>query len=90
VILGTYGRLERYERVDFREARSRTGQRLADPVNINQQLLERIPDEELKRMVQTEASRIESVKDPGSDVDLLDWLRQCRRAGLYEQGKAIY
>jgi hypothetical protein len=23
-------------------------------------------------------------------VDLLDWLRQCRRAGLYEQGKAIY
>jgi hypothetical protein len=27
---------------------------------------------------------------PGSDVDLLDWLRQCRRAGLYEQGKAIF
>jgi hypothetical protein len=27
---------------------------------------------------------------PGNDVDLLDWLRQCRRAGLYEQGKAIY
>jgi hypothetical protein len=23
-------------------------------------------------------------------VDLLAWLRQCRRAGLYEQGKAIY
>ena len=27
---------------------------------------------------------------PGSDIDLLDWLRQCRRAGLYEQGRAIY
>ncbi len=27
---------------------------------------------------------------PGSDVDLLDWLRHCRRAGLYEQGRAIY
>jgi 16S rRNA G966 N2-methylase RsmD len=27
---------------------------------------------------------------PGSDVDMLDWLRQCRRAGLYEQGRAIY
>jgi hypothetical protein len=25
-----------------------------------------------------------------SDVDLLDWPRQCRRAGLHEQGKAIY
>ncbi len=34
----------------------------------------------------------EPVRDndrPGSDSDLLDWLRQCRRAGLYEQGKAI-
>ena len=27
---------------------------------------------------------------PGSDVNLLDWLRQCRRAGLYELGKAMY
>jgi hypothetical protein len=27
---------------------------------------------------------------PSNDVDLLDWLRQCRRAGLYEQGKAIF
>jgi 16S rRNA G966 N2-methylase RsmD len=27
---------------------------------------------------------------PGTDVDLLDWLRQCRRAGLYDQGKIIY
>ena len=23
-------------------------------------------------------------------MDLLDWLRQCRRTGLYEQGRAIY
>ena len=27
---------------------------------------------------------------PSSDVDLLEWLRQCRRAGRYEQGRAIY
>ena len=27
---------------------------------------------------------------PRQRPDLLDWLRQCRRAGLYEQGKAIY
>jgi hypothetical protein len=32
-------------------------------VNINHHLLERIPDHELKRLVQTEASRTESVKD---------------------------
>ena len=27
---------------------------------------------------------------PGGHLDLLDWLRQCRRAGKYEQGRAIY
>lgn len=63
VVLGTYERLERYERVDFREARSPGGKRLGDPVNVNHNLLERINDEELKGLVQTEASRTESVKD---------------------------
>ncbi len=30
-------------------------------------------------------------KNPSDIIgDLLDWLRQCRRTGLYEQGKAIY
>jgi hypothetical protein len=63
VILGTGERLERYEKVDFREARSPSGQRLGEPVNVNHNLLDRINDEELKRLVQTEASRTESVKD---------------------------
>jgi len=63
VVLGTYDRLDRYERVDFREARSPTGQKLGDPVNVNHSLLDRINDDELKRLVQTEASRTESVKD---------------------------
>jgi len=63
VVLGTYDRLERYERVGFREARSPSGQGLGDPINVNHHLLERIPDEELKGLVQTEASRTESVKD---------------------------
>ena len=39
------------------------GQRLADAINVNLSLLDRIKDEELKRLVQTEASRTESVKD---------------------------
>ena len=63
VVLGTCERLDRYERVDFREARSTNGQRLGQPLNVNHHLLERIPDAELKRLVQTEASRTESVKD---------------------------
>jgi hypothetical protein len=63
VVLGTYERLERFEKVAFREARSPSGQRLGDPVNVNHSLLDRINDDELKRLVQTEASRTESVKD---------------------------
>jgi hypothetical protein len=63
VVLGTYDRLERYERVDFREARSPSGQCLGEVVNVNHTLLDRINDDELKRLVQTEASRTESVKN---------------------------
>ena len=63
VILGTYERLERYERVDFREARSPTGQRLGEPVNVNHQLLSRIPDEELKWLVRNEGILVETAKD---------------------------
>ncbi|MCY2992196.1 MAG: hypothetical protein NTY19_30585 [Planctomycetota bacterium] len=47
----------------------------------------------LRRIRRFANALIEGVRDndcPGSDVNLLDWLRQCRRAGLYEQGKAIY
>jgi hypothetical protein len=62
VVLGTCERLDRYERIDFREARAPSGQRLGEPVNVNHSLLDRINDDELKRLVQTEASRIESVK----------------------------
>ncbi len=62
VVLGTYERLERYERVDFREARSPGGQRLGEPVNVNHNLLDQIKDDELKGLVQTEASRTASVK----------------------------
>ena len=63
VILGAYDRLERYETVVFPEARTPDGQRLPFPLNVNRALLDRIKDDELKRLVQTEASRIESVKD---------------------------
>jgi hypothetical protein len=27
---------------------------------------------------------------PGNDHTLADWIRQCRRAGLFEQGRALY
>ena len=67
VILGSYERLERYQNVDFREAQSPSGESLGDPVNINRRLLDRIDDDELKSLLQTEASRIGSVKKRLSD-----------------------
>src|SRR5262249_4160128 len=63
VVLGTYERLEQYEKVDFREARSPTGQKLGEPVNVNLQLLERIKDDEFKWLVRNEAMLVETVKD---------------------------
>jgi 16S rRNA G966 N2-methylase RsmD len=49
----------------------------------------------LRRIKRFANALIESVpvreKDrPRSDHDLLDWLRQCRRAGLYDQGRALF
>ncbi len=38
----------------------------------------------------TEGVPVRDKDRPGSDRDLLDWLRQCRRAGLYDQGRVIY
>lgn len=61
-VLGTYEQLNRYEGVDFREARMPTNQKLGEMINVNHQLLERIPDDELKDLVQSEAKRAESVK----------------------------
>jgi hypothetical protein len=46
----------------------------------------------IKRFANTliEGGTIREIDRPGNDVNLLVWLRECRRAGLYEQGKAIY
>jgi hypothetical protein len=62
VILGTYERLERYERVTLPEARGQGNDRLAAPVNVNKALLERIPDGDLKELVSHEARRPETIR----------------------------
>jgi hypothetical protein len=63
VVLGTYERIERYEGVSFREARSPSGQRLGEPVNVSRTLLDRFEDGELKWLVRNEASLPETVKE---------------------------
>jgi hypothetical protein len=61
-ILGTYGALERYERVSLKQALDADGRPLGLPINLNRELLRRIPDEDLKELVQNEAKRPQSVK----------------------------
>ena len=56
VVLGTYERIERYERVAFREARSPDEKPLGPALNINLFLLQRFGDDALKWLVRHEAS----------------------------------
>jgi hypothetical protein len=61
-VLGTYGALERYERVSFSQALGSDGKPLKPPINVNRALLGRIPDDDLKELVQNEAKRPQSVR----------------------------
>jgi hypothetical protein len=61
-ILGSYGALERYERVSLSQALGANGEPLKPPINLNRELLRRIPDEDLKELVQNEAKRPQSVR----------------------------
>ena len=67
VVLGTYERIERYERVAFREARSPDDKPLGPALNINLSLLQRFGDEELKWLVRNEAGMQETVKKQLAD-----------------------
>jgi len=62
VVLGSYVRIDRYERVTFREARSPEDKPLGTALNINRSLLQRFEDEELKWLVRNEAGMPETVK----------------------------
>jgi len=61
VVLGTYDRLAKYERVSLPEARGPSGERLPAPVNLNLAILKRVPDSDLKSLVQNEARRPKSI-----------------------------
>jgi len=63
VILGTYEAVARYERIAFPEARDPDNEKLLPPLNVNRTLLDRIPDEELKELVQNEAQRPQQVRN---------------------------
>lgn len=72
VLLGTYERIDRYERVAFKEARSPEDKPLGTSLNINRSLLQRFGDDELKWLVRNEAVMPETVKKQlGDNLDTL-------------------
>jgi hypothetical protein len=67
VILGTYERIERYERVAFREARGPDDKPLGTALKVSRSLLQRFSDDELKWLVRDEAGMPETVKKQLAD-----------------------
>jgi hypothetical protein len=72
VVLGTYDRLEKYERVAYREARGPEDKPLGAALNLNRSLLQRLDDDDLKWLVRNEAGMPETVKKQlGDELDAL-------------------
>jgi len=61
-ILGAYGSLKHFEQKDLPQARHLDGSSFPIPVNLNQSLLERIGDEDLRSLVQNEARLPQTVQ----------------------------
>ena len=72
VVLGTYDRIDRYERVAFQRGTRPEDKPLGTTLNINRLLLERFGDDELKWLVRNEAVMPETVKNQlGDELDAL-------------------
>ena len=67
VVLGTYDRIDRYERVAFREARSPDDKPLGPALNINLTLLQSIERRRAEVAVRNEAGMPETVKKQLAD-----------------------
>ena len=61
-ILGAYGSLKHFEQKDLPQARHLDGSSFPIPVNLNQALLGRIGDEDLRSLVQNEARLPQTVQ----------------------------
>jgi hypothetical protein len=61
-VLGTYAQLDQFEHVHLAQARVPQGQPFPSPINLNRDLLARIGDEDLRRLVQDEARYPQSVQ----------------------------
>jgi len=61
-VLGTYAQLSQFEKVDLAQARDPQGNLFPRPMNLNRELLARIGDDDLRRLVHAEARRPKAVQ----------------------------
>jgi hypothetical protein len=61
-VLGSYAQLAKLEQTALSQALDAQGNRFPDPINLNRQLLARIGDEDLRRLVQGEARRPQAIR----------------------------
>ena len=61
-VMGTYSQLERFQNNDLAHAKDRQGKRLPTPINVNKELLARIGDDDLRKLIKTEGRRPQAVQ----------------------------
>ena len=80
-VLGSYDQLAHFERRDLAQASNPQGQPFPPPFNLNRELLARIGDDDLRRLVRVEARRFNAVQrhlNQAFDQLLHDLLRRQR------------
>lgn len=71
-VLGTYGQLTQFEQGDLAQAQTPHGNPFPQPINLNRELLARIGDDDLRRLVRDEARRPQAVQRRlGQELDNL-------------------
>lgn len=61
-VLGSYAQLEQFEKTDLARARNPQGDLFPKPLNLNRELLARISDDDLRRLIKDEARYPQAVQ----------------------------
>jgi len=91
-VLGTYAQLAVFEEAALSQALDPRGRRFSQPINLNYELLARIGDEDLRKLVQAEARRPMTIRRRlGQELDnLLGTLLQEQRFLVLKQLELLF
>ena len=92
VVLGDYNQLAHFERLDLAAATKRDGQPFPAPINLNRQLLDRMEDANLRRLVNDEARLPQTVRNQLnlSLQSLLDHMLQAAPLLIVKQVELLF